>query len=177
MGGGRGKRRKMTLTILSASEAQLFSPILAASKKWHGLEPQDMNRRALDEFLASSDTLRIYKGAELLFASRRGGLLALIEYIDGFAADYQGVVVLDKVMGNAAALLSIKAGCQEVFSPLGSRLAIATLKKYAIGYHLDHIVPHIQQAHGEGMCPMERLSIDKGPEEFHALLKGMLNKP
>jgi hypothetical protein len=136
-----------------------------------------MNRRALDEFLASSDTLRIYKGAELLFASRRGGLLALIEYIDGFAADYQRVVVLDKVMGNAAALLSIKAGCQEVFSPLGSRLAIATLEKYEIRYHVDHVVSYIQQAHGEGMCPLEKLSIDKAPEEFYALMKGMMNKP
>jgi len=136
-----------------------------------------MNRRAFDEFLASADTLRVYDGAALLFASRKGGLLALIEYIDGFAADHQGVVVLDKVMGNAAALFSIKAGCQEVFSPLGSRLAIATLEKYGIRYHVDHVVSYIQQAHGEGMCPLEKLSIDKAPEEFYALMKGMVNKP
>jgi hypothetical protein len=136
-----------------------------------------MNRRAFDEFLASADTLRVYDGEALLFASRKGRLLALIEYIDGFVADHRGVIVLDKVMGNAAALLSIKAGCQEVFSPFGSRVAVATLEKYAIVYHLDHIVSQIQQAHGEGMCPMERLSMGKGPEEFYALIKGMLNKP
>jgi len=136
-----------------------------------------MNRRAFDEFLASGDTLRVCKGEALLFASRKGGLLALIEYIDGFAADHQGVVILDKVMGNAAALLSIKAGCQGVFSPLGSRFAIATLEKYDIRYRLDQVVSYIQQAHGEGMCPMERLSMGKGPEEFYALIKGILNKP
>jgi hypothetical protein len=136
-----------------------------------------MDRRTFDEFSAGADTLRVYKGAALLFASRRGGLLALIEYIDGFATDHQGVVILDKVMGNAAALLSIKAGCQEVFSPLGSRFAIATLEKYAIRYRLDHVVSYIQQAHGEGMCPLEKLSMDKGPEEFYALIKEKLNKP
>jgi hypothetical protein len=150
---------------------------ISRQQRWYDSGLQDMNRRVFDEFLASADTLRVYKGTALLFASRKGGLLALIEYIDGFAADHQGVVILDKVMGNAAALLSIKAGCQEVFSPLGSRFAIATLEKYAIVYHLDHIVSQIQQAHGEGMCPMERLSIGKGPEEFYTLMKGMLNKP
>jgi len=136
-----------------------------------------MDRHVFQAFLASSDTVRIYKGATLVFASRRGGLLALIEYIHGFAADHQGVLILDKVMGNAAALLSIKAGCQEIFSPLGSRFAIATLEKHDIRYRLDHVVSYIQQAHGEGMCPMERLSMGKGPEEFYALIKEQLNKP
>ncbi|MBM4462034.1 MAG: DUF1893 domain-containing protein [Chloroflexi bacterium] len=135
-----------------------------------------MDRRVFDEFLASADTLRVYKDAALVFASRKGALLALIEYIDGFAADHQGVVILDKVMGNAAALLSIKAGCREVFSPLGSRLAIATLERYNIRYHLDQVVFHIRQAQGEGMCPMERLSLDKSPEEFYALVKERLNR-
>lgn len=73
-------------------------------------------------------------------------------------------------MGNAAALLSIKAGCREVYSPLGSQLAIKTLEKYGIKYHLVEIVPYILQPDGRKMCPMEKLSIDKEPEEFYKLV-------
>ncbi len=132
-----------------------------------------MNRRFYREFLTSGDTLRIYKGAALLFASQDDGLLALLEYIQGMAVSYRGIAILDKVTGNAAALLSIKAGCREVYSPLGSQLAALTLEKYGIKHHLDQIVPYIKQATSDAMCPMEKLSIDKDPEEFYAVMRAL----
>ena len=77
-------------------------------------------------------------------------------------------------MGNAAALLSIKANCYEVYSPLGSQLAVMTLDKYGIKHNLTKIIPCIQKPDGEDMCPMERLSIDKEPEEFYETIKSMI---
>ena len=77
-------------------------------------------------------------------------------------------------MGNAAALLSVKADCREVWSPLGSELAIKTLDRYNVTHHLNTIVPYITQADGETMCPMEKLSIDKEPEEFYRVLKARI---
>ena len=74
-------------------------------------------------------------------------------------------------MGNAAALLSVKAGCQEVYSPLGSELAIRTLVNYHIKYHLTKVVPYIQKPNQQGMCPMEELSISKSPQEFYEALR------
>lgn len=126
------------------------------------------------EFLTISDTLQVYKDAKLLFSSNKDRLLPLLEYIDKFASHHQPVVIFDKIMGNAAALLSIKASCQEVYSPLGSQLAIKTLDKYGIRYHLTRIVPYIQKPNEEDMCPMERLSIDKEPEEFYEVIRNML---
>lgn len=119
------------------------------------------------EFLSSGDTLRVYRGDRLVFSSTRDRLLPLLEYLERLAARPQRVVIIDKLMGNAAALLSIKAGGREVFSPLGSQLAVATLKKYGIKYHLDEIVPYIRRDDGQAMCPMEQLSIGKTPEEFY----------
>ena len=130
-----------------------------------------MNKRLFNEFLAGGDTLRIYKGDVLVFASRRERLLALLEYIDTTAANYRGVIILDKVMGNAAALLSIKAGCSEVWSPLGSQLAVMTLDEYGIRYHLSRIVPLIMQTNKKDICPMEGLSLNKSPQEFHKSMK------
>jgi hypothetical protein len=121
-------------------------------------------------FLDSDNTLRIYQGEALIFTSKKDRLLPLMEYL----ADNQSgepVTIFDKVMGNAAALLAVKANCREVYSPLGSELGIKTLKKHNIKYHLDKIVPYIMRQDGKGMCPMEQLSIGKTPEEFYREMK------
>ena len=133
-----------------------------------------MYTRLFDEFLLSGDTLRVYGNNRLLFSSKKDRLLPLLEYLHSFALHPRLVVVFDKIMGNAAALLSVKANCQEVYSPLGSQLAIKTLDKYGIEYHLTEIVPYIQQRGGQDMCPMERLSLDKGPEEFYQVMRTVI---
>ena len=67
-------------------------------------------------------------------------------------------------MGNAAALLSVKASGKKVYSPLGSELAIKTLSDYSVAYHFTEIVPYIQNRERQGMCPLEKLSINKRPD-------------
>ncbi len=126
--------------------------------------------RLFDEFLVSRDSLRVYKGSKLIFASTGDKLLPLMEYINDFCPYHQEVIIFDKMVGNAAALLAVKANCQEVYGPLGSQLAIMTLNKYGVNYHLTEIVPYIKQQNGEGMCPLEKLSMDKEPEEYYEIL-------
>jgi hypothetical protein len=126
-----------------------------------------------DKFLTSSNTLRIYKGGKLIFASDKDRLLPLVEYIDKFASHHRNVIIFDKIMGRAAALLCIKANCREVYSPLGSQPAIEVLEKYGIKHHLIKIVPCIQKP-DKIMCPMELLSIGKEPEEFYQLIESSL---
>ncbi len=123
------------------------------------------------KFLTSSDTLWVQAGNKLLFASSKDGLLPLLEYIEGLAHYHRSVVIFDKIMGNAAALLSVKANGREVYSPLGSQIAVRTLEKYGFRYHLKEIVPYIQKPGQEEMCPMEKLSLGKGPEEFYSAVK------
>ena len=133
-----------------------------------------MHQHFFNEFLGSGDTLRVYEGNQLTFSSNKDRLLALLEYIGRFVPQYQQVVIFDKVMGNAAALLSVKAGCQEVYSPLGSQLAVKTLDKHAIKYHITEIIPYIQKPDRQDMCPMEKLSINKEPEEFYEVMKAII---
>ncbi len=135
-----------------------------------------MYTNSFEEFLSGKDTLRVYQDSRLLFSSSQDRVVPLLEYIDRFAANHRQVVIFDKIMGNAAALLSVKANSREVFSPLGSQLAIKTLENYNIKYHLTRVVPYIQKASGEDMCPMERLSIGKDPEEFYQAIKEFIKK-
>ena len=124
-----------------------------------------------DDFLTSEDGLRVYDGDRLIFKSSKDGLQPLLEYIDVFTPYPGKIRIFDKIMGNAAALLSVKAGCQEVYSPLGSELAAQTLGSYHIEYHFAEVVPYIQRRNQQGMCPMEELSISKSPEEFYEVLR------
>ncbi len=125
-------------------------------------------------FLASDDTLRVYRDGALVFSSKKERLLPLMDYIAGRDAAEGPVTIYDKVMGNAAALLAVLAGCREVFSPLGSSLAVSTLDAHGIRHHLSRTVPFILRDDGRGLCPMEQLSIGKGPEEFYLALKTKL---
>ena len=135
-----------------------------------------MYQRFFQQFTASDDTLRVYQDDKLVFSSQKDRLLPLMEYLGRLAPEYTGVVIFDKIIGNAAALLAVKAGCQEAFSPLGSELALQTLKKYRIAHHFTRTVPNIQRADGEGMCPMEKLSIGKEPEEFYQIMLEKINR-
>lgn len=130
-----------------------------------------MSADLFNSFLASDDTLRIYQGEKLVFSSKKDRLLPLLEYIDTPQAGGQPVVIYDKIMGNAAALLAVKVNCRETYSPLGSELAVMTLDRYGIKYHLTKIVPCILQDDGQSLCPMEELSIGKNPDEFYRALK------
>jgi len=124
--------------------------------------------------VTSDDTLRVYKDNQLLFASKKDRLLPIVEYIDNFVPYHPQVVIFDKIMGNAAALLAIKADCREVYSPMGSQFAVKTLDKYGIKYHLSETVPYIQKPDQEEMCPMEKLSLDKEPGEFYEVMKAII---
>jgi hypothetical protein len=129
-----------------------------------------MNSRLFQEFLESSDTLRVYHVNQLIFSSVKDRLFPLLDFINQPVTQPQKVVICDKLMGNAAALLAIRAGCREVYSPLGSQLAVITLGKYRVKYHLTEIVPYIQSPDGQDMCPMEKMSTGKEPQEFYELM-------
>ena len=124
-----------------------------------------------DAFLKSGISLQVYEGDKLLFASNKDMLAPLLEYIEVMAPSHQKVVIFDKIVGNAAALLCVLANCKEVYSPMGSEFAIRTLNKHHIAYHITSIVPYIQKPGMTEICPMEKLSIGKKPEEFYRAVK------
>jgi hypothetical protein len=128
------------------------------------------------EFKRSRETLRIYRGNKCVFKSDKADLSPLMDYISSLKTGSGRVSILDKVMGNAAALLSVKAGASEVYSPLGSELASRTLKENRVEEHLEERVPFILARNGVDMCPMEKLSLYKSPDEFYAALKNNSGK-
>ncbi len=108
-------------------------------------------------FLLSQDNFQVFERNELLYSSNKNKLISWLEYIGMFSPYVIGTIIFERLMGNAAALLAVKSGCQKVYSPLASRLARVTLEKYRIKYELIHIVPYIHSDQGDDICPLERL--------------------
>ena len=130
-----------------------------------------MDTSLFNDFLISADTLWVCDGDRLLFTSSKDGLKPLLEYVDSIVPHRDEIKIFDKIMGNAAALLAVKADCKKAYSPLGSEFAIKTLSDYNIEYYFTKIVPYIQNREGQGMCPMEKLSLNKSPEEFYQVVR------
>ncbi len=122
--------------------------------------------RLFARFVDSSDTFRAYHKGKLVFKSKKDRLIPLLEYIDTFVPRVQGVVIFDRIVGNAAALLLKKAFCLEIYSPLGSKIAARTLTEQGIKYYFSRTVPYIVNKAGDDICPMEKLSLGKNSEEF-----------
>ena len=125
----------------------------------------------LAEFESGRDTLRVYHQGELVFRSEKDRLEPFLDYLAAppVAGD---VTVLDRVTGNAAALLAILARAVTVYAPVGSAHAARTLAAHGLDYEFGVTVPSIQRADGAGTCPMEQLSLGKTPAELYAVLRG-----
>jgi len=130
-----------------------------------------IKNKKFDEFLKSEDTFRVYKDKKLIFTSREERLMPILEYADRYFPYEKGVTVFDRVVGNAAALLLEKILCSKVFSELGSENAKHTLESFGIKYHFLEIVPYIENDSRQDICPMEKMSSGKSPEEFYQMLK------
>jgi hypothetical protein len=120
-------------------------------------------------FEGSPDTLRVYDGNKLVISSRKDRLAPLLEYLT-VSPRPAGVTIFDRIAGNAAALLAVKAGARALWSPLGSQNAALTLARYGIEAHIKVVVEAILQPGTGRMCPMEKLSIGQDPESFYKLL-------
>jgi hypothetical protein len=130
--------------------------------------------KRFNEFLKSGNTFQVYSGNSLLFTSREEKLIPVIEYMDSFIPYKKGVVVYDRIVGNAAALLFWTIKCRLVLSELGSKNAVRTLKSAGIKYHFNEVVDYILNESGQDMCPMEKLSLGKTPEDFLKALRNRL---
>jgi hypothetical protein len=132
------------------------------------------SRTRFQDFLTSNNTLQIYREGQLIFSSQKDKVIPLLEYIDSLDSSKGPCIVFDRIMGNAAALLSIKAGALEIFSPMGSQIGIDTLVKFNIKYHINKVVPFIQKDNSSDMCFMEKLSTGKTPDEFYTAIKAII---
>ncbi len=133
-------------------------------------------RQKFEEFLKSSWGLELClpagrQGLKIIFRSKKSGVKGLLDFIKESGEKRAGLIIFDKIVGQAVVLLAVYLKAKEVYGGTGSELAVNALEKYKIKFYFQKTVPNILNRDKTDLCPLEKLSIDKTPEEFYNSLK------
>lgn len=112
------------------------------------------------EFLQKYNYSLVVVKEDVLFVSRKPGILPIVNLCNEQLHKYYGASLADKVIGKAAALLLAETGVKEVYAQTISIAALPVLKQYGITYSYGELVPAIQNRLGDDLCPMEKLCAD-----------------
>ena len=105
------------------------------------------------------------------------GIKPMLETIEEMGEDIYESVIGDKILGKASALLCRYAKADGVYSPQGTKTAIALLIMGGIPCQIDKMIPFIQNKDGDDICPFEKMLKDvDSPEEAYKILKDRLLK-
>ena len=89
--------------------------------------------------------------------SRRGrGVMPLLDFYDQSPKQLSGAVVVDKVIGRAAAMIAIQGRARAVYGEIMSEDALELLNKHDVPAAYGQLVPRILNAKRDGLCPLEQ---------------------
>jgi hypothetical protein len=105
--------------------------------------------------------LMILRDGRLLLESQREGMKPLLMALKNFGrTSLRGTVVVDKIVGKAAALLISYFQPKEVYCGTLSQRAEAVFQRYRLTYHAARVVPEILCRTGDDLCPFEKAVLD-----------------
>ncbi len=101
------------------------------------------------------------------------GIMPVISMINKDKRFFSGLIVADKIVGKASAMLLSLSEVQEVYCIVLSKAGEEIFKKYKVKYHYEQLVDYIVNRKNDDMCPMEKTvkDIDDLDEAYKALKK------
>jgi hypothetical protein len=127
----------------------------------------------LDE---TGNALMIYRGNALIFSSSANGIRPHLEAIKLLGKDgLKGTVMVDKIVGRAAALLMIYSSPSEVYAGVITGAAKDLLEVNGIHVYSGEIVEAVKQKDGRIYCPFEAMvqGISDAEEAYVAIIEKM----
>jgi hypothetical protein len=131
---------------------------------------------------ASESALHIYRGGEVIFFSKAKGIAPHLEAIEKIGREsLRGTLMVDKVVGRAAALLMLYSLPAEVHAGVITHTAKSLLEEKGIKVVAAETVDAVKQKDGRIYCPFEAMVQDIAtPEEAYpaivAKLKSLQNR-
>ncbi len=129
----------------------------------------------LEELEKTGSSLMIYKNRELIFNSSSNGVRPYLEAIDKLGEVLNGSVIVDKIVGRAAALLIIYSKAREAYASVLSTPGKQILDHYKLPVTYTYLVEHIKMKDGRIYCPFESMvqGISDPLEAYLAILEKM----
>ncbi|GFN34300.1 DUF1893 domain-containing protein [Tepidimicrobium xylanilyticum] len=119
--------------------------------------------------------IAVVKDGKLIFRSQDRGIKPMYILASQMKEQIKGSSVADRVIGKAAAMLSIYLEVKEVYGKLMSNKAVEILLENNIPYSYDDLSPYIENRDRTDVCPVEKIALKaQTPEEFLAHLKEFL---
>ncbi len=117
----------------------------------------------------------IYKNGELIFESNLKGIRPHLKAINELGSELKGSLMVDKILGRAAAFLLIYSGAVEAITVVVSTPGKRLLEEYDIRLSYNEEVPHIKMENGVIYCPFERMvqGIQDPTEAYLAIVEKM----
>lgn len=134
---------------------------------------------SFDDFKKSDFSLMILNDNYIIFESKSGALTPLVEFLksirflnnpNDFSKKNSKIIIYDKYIGRAAALLMTKLNPVKVYTPVISKFGREIFEQYHIDFQADKEVTYLMGIASDDMCRWEKLTVGKSPDEFWAML-------
>ncbi len=112
-------------------------------------------REAIEMIRGNRAECVIVRDNRIVVVERGSGVSPLLKIYDNHRKDMNGSVVVDKVIGRAAAFIVIAGNSKSVYGKIMSEDALELLKKHNINATYDLLVPKILNRKRNGLCPLE----------------------
>ena len=117
-----------------------------------------------------NNSLIVIKEGEIIFKSDKDRLRPIIICINENKEKMVDSIVIDKVVGLAAAKLFVYAKVKEIYTLLASKKTADYLNDKNIKFQAKKIVENILNNDKSEICPMEKLAEELNEEELFAKL-------
>ena len=111
----------------------------------------------LEALKETGNSLMIYRNGQLIFQSANKGIRPHLEAIDQFGEDLHGTVMVDKIVGRAAALLILYSRAAEAHASIISAQGKRVLEAHGLRFIYEYEVDHIKMQDGRIFCPFEAM--------------------
>lgn len=111
----------------------------------------------LDTLEETGNSLMIYKNGDLIFESSLKGIRPHLKAINELGTELEGSLMVDKILGRAAAFLVIYSKAAEAVTVVVSTPGKKVLERYGIKFSYREEVPHIKMENGVIYCPFESM--------------------
>ena len=131
--------------------------------------------RYLEELERTGSSLMVYSGGRLIFQSSSKGIRPHLEAIDSLGEKLHDSIMVDKIVGRAAALLILYSKAAEAHAALISTPGRRVLEEHGLRFSYAEETPHIKMLNGRIYCPFEAMvqGLSDPGEAYRAIVEKM----
>jgi hypothetical protein len=127
----------------------------------------------LQKFAESKWSLVVYQQCNAIFRSQASGIRPLITYINRYGTKKSGLVIFDKNVGRAAALLMILIKPKKIYTSVISKKGLKALNESKIDYFANKRVKYLKGIASDDICKWEKLATGKKPLTFWRIVRNI----